>query len=102
MAITASVARAQLFPLIEQVNEDMKPVLITSKSGNAVLIAESEYESMLETQYLLSTPANREWILKSIAEADSGHTVKMEFPITLDKPRKKKVSIAAKKAKSPR
>lgn len=102
MAITASVARAQLFPLIEQVNEDMKPVLITSKSGNAVLIAESEYESMLETQYLLSTPANREWILKSIAEADSGQTVKMELPITLDKSRKKKVSTATKRAKSPR
>ena len=102
MAITASVARAQLFPLIEQVNEDMKPVLITSKSGNAVLIAESEYESMLETQYLLSTPANRKWILKSISEADSGQTVKMEFPITLDKSRKKKVSTAAKRAKSPR
>ena len=59
MAITASQARAQLFPLIEQVNEDMKPVVITSKGGNAVLISESEYESMIETTYLLSTPANR-------------------------------------------
>ena len=102
MAITASVARAQLFPLIEQVNEDMKPVLITSKAGNAVLISESEYESMLETQYLLSTPANREWIIKSIAEADSGQTVKMDFPITLDKAAKRKVSRPPKQAKSPR
>ncbi len=102
MAITASVARAQLFPLIAQVNEDMKPILITSKSGNAVLISESEYESMLETEYLLSTPANREWILKSIVEADRGQTVKMDFPITLDKARKKKVALVAKKAKSPR
>ena len=65
MAITASQARAQLFPLIEQVNEDMKPVVITSKAGNAVLISESEYESMIETAYLLSTPAiaNGCWIL---------------------------------------
>ena len=102
MAITASVARAQLFPLIEQVNEDMKPVLITSKAGNAVLISESEYESMIETQYLLSTPANREWILKSIAEADRGQTVKMDFPIILDKVKKKKVAPLATKAKSPR
>lgn len=100
MAITASVARAQLFPLIEQVNEDMKPVLITSKSGNAVLISESEYESMLETQYLLSTPANREWILKSIAEADKGQTVRMEFPITLDKERKRKAPPKASKSRS--
>ncbi len=102
MAITASVARAQLFPLIEQVNEDMKPIFITSKRGNAVLISESEYESMVEREYLLSTPANREWILKSIAEADRAQTVKMDFPITLNKVRKKKGAPVAKKAKSPR
>jgi prevent-host-death family protein len=59
VAITASEARATLFPLIEKVNADMAPVLITSKNGNAVLISESEYESMLEMQYLLSTPADR-------------------------------------------
>jgi antitoxin YefM len=81
MSITASQARAQLFPLIEQVNEDMKPVVITSKSGNAVLISESEYESMIETAYLLSTPANREWLLDSLAQADRGETTRMEFPI---------------------
>lgn len=81
MAITASQARAQLFPLIEQVNEDMKPVVITSKAGNAVLISESEYESMIETAYLLSTPANREWLLDSLAQADRGETTKLEFPI---------------------
>ena len=81
MAITASQARAQLFPLIEQVNEDMKLVVITSKGGNAVLISESEYESMIETTYLLSTPANREWLLDSLAQADRGETTRMEFPI---------------------
>lgn len=81
MAITASQARAQLFPLIEQVNEDMKPVLITSKAGNAVLISESEYESMLETAYLLSTPANREWLLESLAQADRGELTPLLLPI---------------------
>jgi antitoxin YefM len=82
MAITASQARAQLFPLIEQVNADMKPVVITSKAGNAVLISVSEYESMIETAYLLSTPANREWILESLAQADRGELQTVEFPLT--------------------
>lgn len=81
MAITASQARAQLFPLIEQVNQDMKPVLITSRSGNAVLISESEYESMLETAYLLSTPANREWLIESLAQADRGELTPLVLPI---------------------
>ena len=82
MAITASQARAQLFPLIEQVNADMKPVVITSKAGNAVLISVSEYESMIETAYLLSTPANREWLLESLAQADRGELQPVEFPLT--------------------
>lgn len=82
MAITASQARAQLFPLIEQVNADMKPVVITSKAGNAVLISVSEYESMIETAYLLSTPANREWLLESLAQADRGELQVVEFPLT--------------------
>ena len=82
MSITASQARSQLFPLIEQVNVDMRAVVITSKAGNAVLISESEYESMLETAYLLSTPANREWLLDSLAQADRGETTRMKFPIS--------------------
>lgn len=82
MAITASQARAQLFPLIEQVNADMKPVVITSKAGNAVLISVSEYESMIETAYLLSTPANREWLLESLAQADRGELQPVGFPLT--------------------
>ena len=94
MAITASQARAQLFPLIEQVNADMKPVVITSKAGNAVLISVSEYESMIETAYLLSTPANREWLLESLAQADRGELQSVEFPLTVveDKSRAKKKS----------
>jgi antitoxin YefM len=82
VAITASEARATLFPLIEKVNADMAPVVITSKGGNAVLISESEYESMLEMQYLLSTPANRAWLLKSMEQAEKGQTQPLELPIT--------------------
>ena len=39
MSITASDARKQLFPLIEQVNNDRVAVEITSRRGNAVLIS---------------------------------------------------------------
>ena len=95
MAISASQARAQLFPLIEQVNEDMKPVVITSKAGNAVLISESEYESMIETAYLLSTPANREWLLDSLAQADRGELIPLQLPLVTTIKKK----AAAKKKK---
>ncbi len=72
MAITASDARAKLFPLIEKVNADHSAVVITSKNGNAVLISESEYEAMIETNYLLASPANREHLLESIKEGEAG------------------------------
>ena len=35
----------------------------------------------METSYLLSTPANREWLLDSLAQADRGETTRLEFPI---------------------
>ena len=40
MAITASEARRELFPLIEKVNDDRTAIEITSKDrGNAVLMS---------------------------------------------------------------
>ncbi len=74
MTITASQAREQLFPLIEQVNLDSTPVVITSKKGNAVLISESEWESILESMALLTNPNNRKWILQGIDQANRGQT----------------------------
>lgn len=82
MVITASEARSQLFPLIEQVNIDSTPVIITSKKGNAVLVSESEWESLIETMYLLRTTTNRERLARSQAEALSGKLYEYELPIT--------------------
>lgn len=72
MAITASQARAQLFPLIEKVNADHAPIEIVSKKGNAVLMSLSDYEALEETAYLLRTPANATHLLESIAAHRAG------------------------------
>ena len=82
MVITASEARAQLFPLIEQVNNDSTPIIITSKKGNAVLVSESEWESIIETMYLLRTPANRERLARSQADIAAGNLYEFTLPIT--------------------
>jgi len=82
MVITASEARSQLFPLIEQVNNDSTPVIITSKKGNAVLVSESEWEAIIETMYLLRTPTNRERLARSQAEVLAGDLYEYELPIT--------------------
>lgn len=76
MIISASKARAQLFPLIQQVNQDQAPVTITSNNGNAVLVSESEWESILETAFLLRTATNRSHLEKSMAALGLGQGTK--------------------------
>lgn len=72
MAMTASEARKNLFPLIEQVNNDRRPVEITSKRGDAVLMSRADYDALEETAYLLRSPANARRLLESLEQARSG------------------------------
>jgi antitoxin YefM len=72
MSITASEARKNLFPLIEQVNEDREPIEITSKRGDAVLMARADFDALNETALLLRSPANARRLLKSLAQANAG------------------------------
>ena len=79
MAIAASEARKNLYPLIEQVNDDQEPVEIISKGGTAYLVSADQWRSLMETAYLLRSPANAERLLRSIAEAEAGHTETQEL-----------------------
>ena len=72
MVVTASAARKNLFPLIEQVNNDRRPVEITSKRGDAVLMARADYEALEETAPLLRAPANARRMLESLEQARAG------------------------------
>ena len=79
MAITASEARKNLFPLIEKVNQDRTPVEITSKRGDAVLIGMADYRALEETAYLLRSPANVRHLLESLAQARGGEVEEHEL-----------------------
>jgi antitoxin YefM len=72
VVVTASDARKNLFPLIEQVNNDRRPVEITSKRGDAVLMARADYEALEETAHLLRAPANARRMLESLEQARAG------------------------------
>ena len=72
MAMTASEARKHLFPLIEQVNNDRRPIEITSKRGDAVLMSRADYEALEETAYLLRSPVNARRLLESLQQARKG------------------------------
>lgn len=72
MAITASEARKNLFPLIEKVNEDRTPIEITSRRGDAVLLSRADYDALAETAHLLRVPANAKRLLESLLQAEAG------------------------------
>ncbi|MDR5698876.1 type II toxin-antitoxin system Phd/YefM family antitoxin [Agromyces aerolatus] len=72
MAITASEARSDLFGLIERVNLDQTEVEITSKRGSAVLMSKDEYDSLIETTYLLRSPKNARRLMNALDQARAG------------------------------
>jgi len=64
--LTASEARAKLYKLLDKTAESHKPIQITGKRHNAVLIAEDDWRAIEETLYLLSIPGMRESIQKGL------------------------------------
>jgi prevent-host-death family protein len=61
-AITASEARANLYRLIDEAASTHRPLLITGKRNNAVLVSAEDWEAIQETLFLLSVPGMRESI----------------------------------------
>lgn len=74
MAISASEARTQLFPLIQQVNDDHVPVRIKHKTGDAVLMSADDFDSWQETIYLLRSPANARRLMEAVARDKAGRS----------------------------
>ena len=58
--------RKNIFGILEQTIKFNEPVNITTKEGNAVILSEDEYNSMMETLYLYSMPATKEKIVEGL------------------------------------
>ena len=52
--LTASEARAGLYRLIDQAAESHKPIVISGKRANAVLVSEEDWSAIQETLYPVS------------------------------------------------
>lgn len=57
--VTVSLARAQLYRLVDQTTTSGEPIQITGKRHNAVLVAEEDWRAIQETLHLLSIPGMR-------------------------------------------
>jgi prevent-host-death family protein len=64
--LTASVARAKLYKLLDETAASHEPIQITGKRSCAVLVSEEDWRSIQETLYLVSIPGMRESIHKGL------------------------------------
>ena len=80
-AVTYSNAKKNLKALIHAVCKNSEPAVIVSNQSEeqAVLISLEDYQSMEETAYLLSSPANRAHLQRSLKQAQDGKLV--TFPV---------------------
>ena len=58
--------RKNIFSMLEQTIKYNEPVNISTKDGNAVIISEEDYNSLMETLYLYSLPEQREKIIEGL------------------------------------
>ena len=78
-AITATAARKSLLSFIARVNEDHAVIEIVSKKGNAVLLSKDDYDSIVETAHLLSSPANAMRLIRSLEATRRGEYTEREL-----------------------
>ncbi len=72
-AITYTEAREKLASTIKSVCEDHAPVIVTKRRDTAVVIMSlDDYESLVETSYLLKSPKNAIRLFESIKELEEG------------------------------
>lgn len=72
--ITLTELRANMAKHLDKVEADRTELVVTRQNHEPVVVMPlAELEGLRETLHLLSTPANAEHLLRSIAEADDGN-----------------------------
>lgn len=66
--LNATEARSKLYSLIDETASSHKPIMITGKRSNAVLVSEEDWSAISETLFLLSIPGMRESIREGLGE----------------------------------
>lgn len=62
-SVNITNARGDLYNLVDMAINDSEPVNIVTKKGNAILISEADYNSLMETLYLSSDPEFKQTLI---------------------------------------
>jgi antitoxin YefM len=77
--ISFAQAEQNLETVCEQVWQNQEPCLIARDSHAVVLLSQQEYNSLIETQYLLSQPDNANRLLHSLQQVRDGNVFEREL-----------------------
>jgi len=77
--LNATEARSKLHNLIDEAATTHRPIVITGKLGNAVLVSEEDWNAISETLYLLSVPGMRESLKAGMNEPLSECTQELKW-----------------------
>jgi antitoxin YefM len=76
IATNFSELRTDLKKILDSVEENNETVIVKRKAGKgSVIISLDEYNSMMETMHLLSSPKNAERIFDSLEQLKANKTI---------------------------
>ena len=78
--VTFSDARKHVADTMSRVTNNAEPVRVMRRDApDIVMVHAGEYEAMLETLYLFSTPANAAHLNESLAQLERGEVVTVDY-----------------------
>lgn len=78
--LSYSAFRTNLASVLDKVNDDHKPVMITRQNGKpAVVISLEDFHAYEETAYLMASPKNALRLNEAIAEIDNNQLLHKEL-----------------------
>ena len=79
-AVNFSEFRENLKGFLDKSYDNHEPIIVTRKEGkNMVVISMEDYNSIMETNYLLSNKVNAEHLFKSIEQIKKGKKVERKL-----------------------
>jgi antitoxin YefM len=71
--INDSTLRARLSSILDKVDDDHTPILVTRQNGKpAVVMSLEDFHAYEETAYLMASPRNAERLNRAVAEVEAG------------------------------